>query len=66
MKSSKYLTIGDFAGILLILILKAFSIVLKSCLCINKKVDIKKFKDNLLFLNKNQCFLIRYVNSNWQ
>ena len=66
MKSSKYLTIGDFADIFLILILKAFSIVLKSCLCINKKVDFEKYKDNLLFLNKNQCFFIRYVNSNLQ
>ena len=61
MKGPKYLTIGDLVSIiLLILILKVLLIVLKGCLCINRKVGFEKFKDNLFFLNQKLIFLIRY------
>ena len=57
MKSPEYLTIGDLVRIIsLILILKVLLIVLESCLCINRKVDFKKFKDNLFFLNQKSIF----------
>ena len=67
MKNPKYLTIGDLASIMsLILILKALSIVLKGSLCINRKVDFEKLKDDFsqfnfsFFSTKNHYFLIRY------
>ena len=53
MKTPKYLTIlGIFSIISLILILKVLLIFLEGCLCINRKVDFEKFKDNLFFLNQ--------------
>ena len=57
MKSPKYLTIGDLVGIIsLIFISKVLLIVLEGCLCINRKVDFEKFKDNLFFLNQKSIF----------
>ena len=67
MKSPKYLTIGDLVSIIsLILISKILLTVLEGCLCINRKVDFEKLKDNLFFLNQKLKFfnsiLIRFCN----
>ena len=40
----------------LILILKVLSMVLEGCLCINRKVNFEKFKDNLFFVNQKSIF----------